>query len=223
MLDTFFFTIWSIVPWRGLALWEKFIFSLVHPSYYSLIFPYIHYFNIVSAATYPSYLYIVSRHQFFKSNLEVCNYGNHSICHRNCYFLCQHLSIYVGMFFCGSILFLLVLMTWAILTSTKCSHRLAGRSPASLWAWWTWRVMTRSHQRWTWSPATSPQVPELSAKLSTMVASPAAGSTTQTSQTPFLRGMSSQELYKSNLKVKSVQYLTPHMHFQKFLCVCTHD
>lgn len=85
---------------------------------------------------------------------------------------------------------------WTILTSNKYSHRLAG-SPASLWGWWNSRVMTRSHQRWTQSPATSPQVPEPPAKPSTTAALPTAGSTTQNSQTPFLRGnVTRRTLYK---------------------------
>lgn len=56
-----------------------------------------------------------------------------------------------------------------------------------------------------------------------MAASQTAGSTTQTSQTPFLRGMASEELLTSNLKVKAVQKLSAHVLFQGFLCVCTHD
>lgn len=57
--------------------------------------------------------------------------------------------------------------------------------------------MSRSHRGETWSPATSLQAPELQAKLSTTAASPAAGSTTPTSQTRFLRGMSSQGPFKN--------------------------
>lgn len=57
--------------------------------------------------------------------------------------------------------------------------------------------MTRSHRRETSSPATSLQAPEPHAKLSTTAASPAAGSTTPTSQTRFLRGSSSRGPFKN--------------------------